>query len=166
MRYWIRHDRPAVPPGICYGHTDLALAVPAQVTADALKPKLPTGLPVYTSPLQRCRQLADLLTNTTPTINPDLREVHFGQWENQLWDLIPRTEIDAWAADPFGYRFPDGESVPEFLTRIESAVTALPDDCVVVTHGGVIRCAHHLIGNQSLPEAFAVKVDFGSITTL
>lgn len=166
MRYWIRHDRPKIAPGICYGWTDLDPAVKPEATAALIQAKIPAGLPIYASPLRRCRLLAEKLRCNDLIIEPDLREIHFGQWESQAWDDIPRTEIDAWAADPFGYEFPQGESVPEFLARVNAAIKALPESCIIVTHGGVIRTAHHVCTGISLADAFALRIAFGSVAVL
>jgi len=172
MRYWIRHDRPQLPDHICYGWLDLPLAVPVQQTVQTL-PDLPQGLPIFSSPLQRCHLLAEALVNVlTEGLTeeladgvvigclPSLQEVHFGRWEGVRWDDIPREELDAWAADPFGYEFPQGESVPAFIERVRQALTELPEEAIVITHAGVIRAALHLTQSISLADAFQRRVDF------
>ncbi len=167
MRYWIRHDKPAIAPGVCYGQLDVPVAVSPETTAVSLRPHLPPTLPVYSSPLRRCFALAQQLAldGQPPLVVPALQEVHFGRWEGIAWDEIPRHELDAWAANQFGYQFPEGESVPAFVARVSQAVAALPPAAVVVTHGGVIRVALHLAG-VSLMEAFDTAVDYASITRL
>ena len=62
--YLIRHPRPAVPAGLCYGSTDLALAAEegeGSVAAARLRPLLPQDAPFLSSPLTRCRLLAQAL---------------------------------------------------------------------------------------------------------
>ena len=57
----IRHTSVDVPPGVCYGQTDVPLKptfeAEAAVTAENLKAYLPFDH-VYTSPLTRCVRLA------------------------------------------------------------------------------------------------------------
>lgn len=160
MRYWVRHDQPELTRHICYGWLDVPLAVRPEDTAHALRPTLPTGLPVFTSPLQRCRLLAEQL-HEQPIVLDDLREVHFGDWEGQEWDNIPRDLLDRWASNPYGFEFPNGESVPGFIARIARAIESLPEPCIVVTHAGVIRAARHHCSKLDLPEAFATAVPYG-----
>ncbi|WP_151702471.1 histidine phosphatase family protein [Nitrincola alkalilacustris] len=168
MRYWIRHDRPELPDHICYGWLDLPLAVPVEQTLQAL-PELPHGLPIFTSPLQRCRLLAESLAETLSESMAgsieiecltSLQEVHFGRWEGVRWDDVPRDELDAWAADPFGYQFPQGESVPAFIERVRLVLNSLPADAIIITHAGVIRAALHLSQSITLAEAFDRRIDF------
>ena len=46
--YLIRHPRPQVAPGVCYGQTDLGLAEPAAEVAERLRPLLPAGFALHT----------------------------------------------------------------------------------------------------------------------
>ena len=69
----------------------------------------------------------------------------------QAFEALPRTAIDAWAADPFGFRPPGGETADEMARRV---LDALNDLCmreheaqVIVGHGGPLRViAGHLAG--------------------
>ena len=54
----IRHPRPAIEPGICYGQSDIGLAESAVEVATRLKPLLPDAYTVHASPLLRARLLA------------------------------------------------------------------------------------------------------------
>ncbi|RTL32703.1 MAG: phosphoglycerate mutase, partial [Rhodocyclaceae bacterium] len=93
--YLIRHPRPAVAPGICYGQTDLGLAESAADVAARLRPLLPADFALYASPLTRARLLAEALG--TPRLEPRLKEIHFGEWEGRSYDDIGRAALDAWA---------------------------------------------------------------------
>lgn len=134
----IRHPPPVVEPGICYGRLDVA-ADNAQAVADRLLGELPPGLPVWSSPLRRCRMLADLL-HPAPRIDDLLVEMDFGRWEGLRWDAVPRAELDAWAADVAGYAPPGGESPLMLQRRALAFVAGLAvPEAVIVTHAGVIR---------------------------
>lgn len=134
----IRHPPPVVEPGICYGRLDVA-AENAQAVADRLLGELPPGLPVWSSPLRRCRMLAELL-HPAPRIDDRLVEMDFGRWEGLRWDDVPRAELDAWAADVAGYAPPGGESPLILQCRALAFVAGLAvPEAVIVTHAGVIR---------------------------
>ena len=161
----IRHPPPRVAPGICYGRLDVAAenALPA---AAALRAELPPGLPVWTSPLVRCRMLAEAL-HPSPAVDERLAEMDFGDWEGRAWDAIARAELDAWAADVAGYAPPGGESPLDVQRRALAFVAGLEvPEAVVVTHAGVMRTlvAHA----RKLPPArwTALKFGFGERTVL
>ena len=134
----IRHPQPLVDPGLCYGRLDVA-AENVPEAAAALRGELPPGLPVWTSPLARCRKLAEAL-HPSPAVDERLAEMDFGAWEGMSWDAIAREELDAWAADIAGYAPPGGESPLALQRRALAFVSGLDvPEAVVVTHAGVIR---------------------------
>jgi alpha-ribazole phosphatase len=161
--YLIRHPQPAVAPGICYGRTDLDLAADPAPIAAALREFLPADALLYSSPLTRCRQLAEAL-HPAPVFDARLREIDFGDWEMQPWDAIDRAAIDAWAADPFDFEPPGGETVAALRVRVvDFLATLLPsaaDDVVLVAHAGVIKvCAAELAGER---DWFGLRFDYGA----
>jgi alpha-ribazole phosphatase len=54
----VRHPKPAIAPGICYGQLDISAENVAAV-AIGLRDELPPGLPVWSSPLLRCHELGE-----------------------------------------------------------------------------------------------------------
>ena len=59
--YLIRHTTPAVGKGICYGQTDLDITDSFKEEVAAIIPHLPDNIQtVFSSPLQRCKKLADV----------------------------------------------------------------------------------------------------------
>lgn len=161
----IRHPQPAVAPGICYGRLDVA-AEDAAAVATRLRAHLAGGLPVWSSPLRRCRDLAELL-RPQPAIDERLSEMDFGAWEGRAWDVIPRHELDAWAADVGGYAPPGGESPYQLQRRALAFVSELNvPEGIIVTHAGVIRVLlahwHGLHPAQWQQLVF----DYGSCTTV
>lgn len=161
----IRHPKPVIEAGICYGRLD----VPAEnvvATAANLLPLLPAGLPVWSSPLQRCRALAEAL-HAQPVLDERLAEMNFGQWEGRPWDAIDRADLDAWAADVAGFVPPGGESAGQLQQRALAFVASLEvPEAVLVTHSGVIRVL--LAHWRGLPPAAWLSLDFpyGSLTTV
>jgi alpha-ribazole phosphatase len=154
----VRHPLPLVAPGICYGRLDVA-AENAMPVAAALRAELPPGLPVWTSPLVRCRMLAEAL-HASPVVDERLIEMDFGDWEGKAWDVIVRAELDAWAADIAGYAPPAGESPLDVQRRALAFVAGLDvPEAVVVTHAGVMRTLVAHVRN--LPPARWPELQFG-----
>lgn len=156
----VRHPQPLVAPGVCYGRTDLAVA-PEQLeqTRAALQATLPHGLPLYSSPLRRCAELAARLS-PTPIYDARLAEMDFGSWEMQPWDDIPRAAIDAWAGDVVYYQPGGGESVLRMAGRIAAFHADLQrqlgdGSAIVVCHAGAMRLLAACHGGMG-PEEMAV----------
>lgn len=145
----VRHPQPDVAPGVCYGSTDLAIA-PGQLEQVLAALQLPAGLPIYSSPLRRCAELAARLS-PAPRYDARLAEMHFGAWEMQPWDAIPRADIDAWAADMVHYRPGGGESVLQTAARIAAFYDDLSGDAIVICHAGAMRLL--LARHAGLPPA-------------
>ncbi len=154
MKLWLaRHAQPCIVPGVCYGALDMAAELPAtQAAAQALALVLPTSVPVWVSPLQRCEQLAQCLRGLRPdlTFKTDVRlaEMNFGAWEGMAWADVPHAAVDAWMADFGDARFGGQESANLVLKRVASAWAATLEatrqqggEAVWITHAGVIRAA-------------------------
>ena len=161
----IRHPKPVIKPGVCYGRHDCS-AESVEAAALALRAVLPAGLPVWSSPLIRCRALAEQL-HAHPLIDDRLAEMHFGDWEGRRWDDIPRAELDAWAADVAGYAPLGGESPRDLQQRALDFVASLAvPEAVIVTHAGVIRTL--LAHWQGLPPErwTELSIAYGSRTVV
>jgi alpha-ribazole phosphatase len=143
--YLVRHPHPLVGPGLCYGRTDLPVA-PAETArvGAALSASLPSGVPLFSSPLRRCADLARALRGgAAPACDARLAELDFGNWEMQPWERIARADIDAWAADMVHYRPGGGESVLQMAERVSAfhadiAASAQPR-AIIVCHAGTMR---------------------------
>jgi alpha-ribazole phosphatase len=150
MKLWlVRHAQVLLPPGVCYGATDVAADAAATLrAAQALAAELPLGLPLRVSPLQRCEQLALVLQGLRPDLayktDAGLAEMDFGHWEGQAWSTIPQSALDAWVADFASHRFGGRESVADVMQRVALAWDATQQagqDAAWITHAGVIRAA-------------------------
>ncbi|MCB2017833.1 MAG: histidine phosphatase family protein [Hydrogenophaga sp.] len=160
MKLWLlRHARVVLPPGLCYGASDVA-AEPAltEEGAAAIAPLLPPTLHWRVSDLGRAQQMAHALRGRLPDLaepvtDPRLREMDFGTWELQRWDAVPRADFDTWMAGFADHRFGGAESVSQLIDRVagamdETRATVGPDgEALWITHAGVIRSAMFLAGH-------------------
>lgn len=141
----MRHPKPAIAEGVCYGASDVDLAEPIDLAGLAA---LPAFDHLISSPLRRCRVLADAIgaaRGLEPMVDTRLREMDFGVWEGRAWDDISRQELDEWATNFEDARPHGGESVAQLAARVDAALTdhlATNDGClIIITHAGVIRAA-------------------------
>ncbi|MFZ4535185.1 alpha-ribazole phosphatase family protein [Propionivibrio sp.] len=163
--FLIRHPRPLIDAGICYGQLDIESEDALPVSA-RLRPLLPEGTPVISSPLRRARQLAEAL-DPAARIDARLCEMDFGEWEGQSWEDIGRHALDTWAADVLQFTPPGGESAACLQQRAIAFAKSLNGPRVaLVTHAGIMRA---LLGHwRQLPlgEWSQLKFEFGSITEI
>ena len=167
-RLWlVRHARPLIDAGICYGASDLpADEADTQCAALSLAPQLPAAARLFMSGLGRAQQLAHALHAlrpelATPVCDPRLNEMDFGCHELVRWDAIERAAYDAWTADFHAHRFGGRESVAELLGRVAQALEAEQArnaesgaNAVWITHAGVIRAVQYLQTRpQGVPQA-------------
>lgn len=166
--FLIRHPRPQVAPGICYGQLDL-VAEDVAATAAVLRAQLPPGLPLISSPLARCRALAEAL-HPAPRFAPGLMEMNFGDWEGKRWDEIGVAALDTWAADLLHHAPPGGESAAMLQARSVATLDALAAEglaaCVVVTHAGVMRAALGHARGLPAAEWSQLRFAYGECVTL
>lgn len=180
MKLWlVRHARPLVEPGICYGATDV-VADPAATlqAASDLAAWLPAALPVRCSPLQRCTALARALQALRPDLawqaDRRLVEMNFGSWEGWRWDDIAQDRFKPWMAAFNDYRFGGSESVGELMARVASLRVDAGGDAaqeqVWITHAGVIRAASLLARGLTRVDRAGdwpcEVVDFGEFQSL
>jgi alpha-ribazole phosphatase len=162
MALWIvRHARPLIAAGICYGVLDVqADAAATELAARELADTLPAGLVLRVSPLMRCQQLARDLCLLRPDLQAHtdtrLREMDFGIWEGVAWNAMPQAALQAWTDDFGNHRFGGAESSNEVLMRVGHAWDEDHGDhaTVWITHAGVARAARLLAdGVRTLTRA-------------
>ncbi|WP_191602768.1 histidine phosphatase family protein [Marinomonas algicola] len=171
--FLIRHPKPNVATGTCYGQTDLDLAEGWEIQAEALKNWLSNRLQGQTcfqhSPLKRASSLGDYLHNQS-SIEHELVELNFADWEGLLWKDIPHNQIEAWGSDlEFSAPF-NGESLNELRQRLSVWWTHQQnqsfDNLVVVTHSGVIKVLVSMLCGWPMNKSYLIDVGFCSVTEL
>ena len=163
--FLIRHPRPLISAGICYGQLDVPAEDPAPV-AKRLRAVLPADALVLSSPLSRCRTLAEQL-HPAPRLDPRLMEMNFGEWEGKRWDDIGRAALDAWAADVLHHAPPGGESAAAMQARALACLADLHAEGIpvatIVAHAGILRA---LVGHWrglAVAEWSQLRFDFGAL---
>lgn len=167
--YLIRHPKPVIEPGVCYGQSDIAIA---DYDDDVVRLRqLLKGIDithVISSPLQRCWQLAQALG--LPNLYQDrrLQELNFGDWEMQRWDDIERAKIDAWSCDVAQNSPPNGESYAVLAQRVAACVAELDphETALIITHAGPIRALLAQALDLPLEQSFRLRIDYASLTLL
>jgi len=169
----IRHTALQVPAGVCYGQSDVDVAVSFADELQRVQGKLSDYVfdKVYSSPLQRCAKLALALNKGEPIIDSRLAELDFGDWEMQAWDDIPRDIFDVWAHNYAHIAPPNGETFSQMQARVldflmDAQHRHLGQEIAIVTHGGVIRALIAHVMNMPLKGLFRFHIDHGSITQL
>lgn len=120
------------------------------LVADQLLPEIQDCFEhIYTSDLGRCRETAKVLfPKKMPEVLPDLREIHFGDWEGKTYEQLKYEDsYKKWLSRPFKESPPNGESFDDFTCRVKNAWEKISRNVIehqtqsaaVVTHGGVIR---------------------------
>ncbi len=178
----IRHgeSEPAVP-GVPFptvdGHGDPALHPTGVAQARAVGARLrdqPIGA-IYVTTLRRTHQTAASLAahlGLTPMVEPDLREVHLGDWDAGLYRIRAAEGHPAFerakAAQEWG-EIPGAETTAHLHARVRAGLLRIaarhPDQLIaVVVHGGVIGAALS-IASGAAPFAFNNAAN-GSISRL
>ncbi|MFI5063648.1 MAG: histidine phosphatase family protein [Streptosporangiales bacterium] len=178
----IRHGEsqaayPDKPFPLVDGHADPELAPEGREQAERLAGRL-ADTPIdalYVTTLRRTAQTAAPLAarlGLAPQVEPDLREVHLGEWEAGLFrkmvaDNHPLAER-MWAEERWDV-IPGAEPAGVFAARVGGALRRIAADhpgqrVAVVSHGGVIAQALAL-ATGSRPFAF-LGADNASISRL
>jgi broad specificity phosphatase PhoE len=159
----------------CYnGHNDIGLSENGSVQAKEVAKKLDKMEfdAVYCSDLRRAKETLQHSLHVENAIFTDkLREKSWGVHEGLSFDeIIAQGEVEyinflQWIEAL------DGEPHEEYIKRVEEFFFEfLPsiekENILVITHAGVIRVLLSIINNITLEEAFAIKIEYSSLTML
>lgn len=170
---FLRHGKTELNKKSCYlGSTDDGLSEEGMEEIRAIKDKLKVFDfdKVYTSPLKRAVQSCEILYKNY-VIDNRVREINFGLFDGltnlEVQNRYPR-EYSNWIEDYINYKIPNGESLKELFDRTEEFINDISSKykrVLVVTHGGVIRCALSL-AFDSRDFFYKFQVDHGSVNIL
>lgn len=173
----IRHARPDIAPGICYGRLDLTLAAPITPAPERIVAPLAARPPerIVASPAARARDTAAQLAMRLPAqvpchLEPRLRELDFGSWEGQPWDAIARADLDDWAANLMTARPHGGESAAQVMARVTDWAKDLDTSSKacwwIVTHAGPMRMLAAYFLGLPLSQTLQWELAFGATCQL
>lgn len=170
---FIRHgETEANENGVYIGRTDIPLS---KAGKDSLfeqmeKYDYTSVQKVYTSPLLRCVQTANILFPNTFTTNiNELREMDFGDFEGKSADeLVNRDDFKQWLKGGLDNPPPNGESLRLMVERCYDGMASIIGDmmsegltnCAVITHGGIIMNALSCFGVPKY-KPMELPCDFG-----
>ena len=151
--------------GLYVGHTDMPLCEEGKLQIAQMKEDYiyPYAKFVFSSPLKRCLETADIIyPGIKPIVIEDLIEYDFGQFDGRsAAELHEKSPLfDRWLKGEKDVKPPFGESNEEFAKRVcdcfvkivDGIIKSDADDTAVITHGGVITT---ILSNCGLPEAQA-----------
>jgi len=150
----IRHGRVAWNAKSAYaGWTDLPLDEQGEIEAAMVAKRL-KDVPlaaIYSSDLIRAKRTAEIIAEThglVVSVEPDIKEINYGEWEGLSVDDIKRIYGDgilkAWKADPENVSIPGGETFRELRDRAAPALARIAalhkgQTIAVVAHRSVNR---------------------------
>ena len=167
--YLIRHTAVAVEKTLCYGNSDVPLKDSFPEEVKEVKKKLPSDIesfPIFSSPLKRCRRLAETLGGPV-SIDQRLTEFSFGDWELKDWSEISREDFSAWIADIASAPVPGGDRLDHFQERIAGfweEMTSEHERAVIVSHTGVIHALLAWLLHIPLSYLFTFDISYGGIS--
>ncbi|MFD1196430.1 histidine phosphatase family protein [Seohaeicola saemankumensis] len=169
--FWVRHGPTHAKTMV--GWSDLPADLSDSAQLARLSGVLPAEALVISSDLVRASATADAIAAGRQRLphDPDLREIHFGEWELAHFDEVEdQARLRAYWETPGDIRPPGGESWHEVCARVDRAVARLMADhpgrdIIAVAHFGVIltqvqqalqigayAAFSHRIANLSLTE--------------
>ena len=181
IRWWLVRHAPVINPGgAIYGRRDLDCDVTDTERVQATASRLPQKATWLVSPLKRTHQTARAIGGDPKalTLEPDLIEQDFGDWQGMSHDQIakerPEESRRFWLA-PAELAPPGGESFAALCARVgpmlerrsaECSAEIGTGDIIAVCHGGTIRAAVAHALELSPATSLRIKVDTLSLTCL
>ena len=161
--YLMRHGEPELA-GRMLGRTDCA------VTANGVQACLEQARDLsvvrrITSDLRRARACAEPLGPAV--IDPRWRELDFGDWDGRAAEEIDPAALASFWEDPDLNPPPHGERWSDLVARVSGAIASLaPEPTLVVTHGGPMRAALHVLCGFDLRQTWAFDLPYAAILGL
>ncbi|XQW85631.1 histidine phosphatase family protein [Thalassotalea piscium] len=191
--YLLRHGS-VTGNAALYGSTDIdVLPEVNQTIMQGIRERQLVFSQVYSSPLQRCKKLAELIAkNCTTTafdkinVTDDLKEMHFGFFDGVAFDDIYENKsqwqlLEKFWQSPTQYGLPEAESITDFYLRVERqwrdifhkidrhSVMNEEANTLIVAHGGVIRMILASILDDDIHQPAwyeGYSIGYGSLTHL
>lgn len=121
----------------------------------------------WASPQVRVRETVEIINRhmiMEPVFDDRLKEWSAGDWQGELYADIAKTrpvEWDAWVADQYNYRPPNGENFVDLENRAESFFADVAEHSAgvvaIVAHGFIIRVMVSRLVNIAPAEVLTIK---------
>lgn len=126
---------------------------------------------VFSSPLKRCRTVADKFHNEADIFFDErLKERNFGIFESLSWDKIEKlypNDAKKFLSDPFNYQVKNGESFFDVYNRIKSFINSrlskIESNILIVSHGGVNRVFISYLLEMNPKSILKISQDYACI---
>ncbi|MBB6426639.1 histidine phosphatase family protein [Sphingopyxis sp. JAI128] len=164
----LRHGAPAMP-GLLMGRTDGAPTCEGIAGCAAQAESLDFES-LIASDLRRCRAAGEKIgraAGLSLAIDPRWRELDFGDWDGRTARMIDREALGRFWDDPDANPPPGGECWSALVSRVSAAIADLaPVPTLVVTHGGAMRAALHILCGFEQRQTWAFDLPYASLLSL
>lgn len=164
----LRHGAPETP-GLLMGRTDGA-PTSAGIAACAAQA---AGLDVerlVASDLRRSRTAGETIgaaTGLPLVVDPRWRELDFGDWDGRASSDVDPDALGRFWDDPDANPPPGGERWSGLVARVAAAIGDLaPVPTLVVTHGGTMRAALHMLCGFDQRQLWAFDLPYAARLSL
>ena len=166
--YLMRHGEPVLT-GRMLGRTDCEVT-PEGIAACRAQAEGLTVTHVIASDLHRASRCAEAIAadlGLSAQIDTRWRELDFGAWDGLESSTIDPDALGRFWNDPDANPPPGGERWSALVARIGAAIDGLPSEpALIVTHGGAMRAALHLVCGFSQPQLWAFDLPYASVLAL
>ena len=179
--YMVRHGQIVGYDGFpIYGHTDVDMSEVGVIQMEHLaeRLRLVNIRAIYSSDLKRSFMGARIIArhHDAPLhILPELREMHFGEWEGltmtEIRERFPN-DLEKRNADLLNYRSPgEGESIGHLSKRVMNCIEIILEDqkgndILLVGHGAVNRVILCDALGLDLRRMFKIQQDYGCLNII
>lgn len=166
--YLMRHGAPVLT-GRMLGRTDCEVT-PEGIAACRTQAEGLAVAHIIASDLQRASRCGEAVAadlDLSSTIDPRWRELDFGTWDGVESSAIDTQALGRFWSDPDTNPPPGGERWSALVARIGAAIDDLPaEPALVVTHGGAMRAALHVLCGFSLSQLWVFDLPYASVLAL
>ena len=164
----LRHGAPETP-GLLMGRTDGAPTAAGIAACVGQIDDLGVDR-LIASDLRRSREAGEAIREATGlplAIDRRWRELDFGDWDGQPSSAVDPDALARFWAVPDATPPPGGERWSSFAARVSTAISDLaPAPTLVVTHGGAMRAALHILCGFDQRQLWAFDLPYASLLSL
>ena len=164
----LRHGAPETP-GLLMGRTDGAPTADGIAACAAQAEDLGIEY-LVASDLRRSREVGEAVGKALDlpvAIDPRWREIDFGDWDGKASSTVAPDALGRFWADPDANPPPGGERWSSLAARVSTAISDLaPVPTLVVTHGGAMRAALHILCGFDQRQLWAFDLPYAALLSL